>query len=181
MAILPILTIPDKLLRRKAAPIEKVDKHIQGIMHDMLETMYDDKGIGLAANQVAILSRVLVIDLQELSDEERPEGFFPLFLANPKLIFCSEEKVSFNEGCLSVPDEVIEIMRPKTIKLEYLDYNNNLQTLESSGLLARVLQHEMDHLEGKLIIDYVSKLKKDILMKKFIKIKEQQLIENTIE
>jgi peptide deformylase len=175
MAILPILTIPDKRLREKALPISKVDSYIKNLMKDMLETMYHDKGIGLAANQVGILKRVIVIDIQDIDDEERPEGFFPLFMANPECKFYSEEMSAFNEGCLSVPDEIIEVTRPKSIKVQYLDYNNCVQTIESSAFLARVIQHEMDHLEGKTILDYVSKLKRDILIKKFIKLSKQKL------
>jgi peptide deformylase len=181
MSLLTVLTIPDKMLKQKALPVEKVDNKIQSLMNDMLETMYYDEGIGLAANQVGILKRLIVIDIRDMKNiednEHRPEGFYPLFLANPVCTFYSKEKTSFNEGCLSVPGEVINVVRPKTIRLEYLDYNNNLQRLESSGFLARVIQHEMDHLEGKTIVDYLSKLKRDILLKKLTQNLEQEKLE----
>jgi len=166
---LSVLTVLNDALKKKALPIERVDNHIQDLMKNMLESMYIDEGIGLAANQVGVLKRVIVIDIKDVDDEGRYEGFFPLFMANPEYISLSEEEILFDEGCLSVPGEKIEVKRPKAIEVQYLDFNNKSQKIHSSGLLARVIQHEIDHLNGKTILDYVSKLRRDMIIKKLSK------------
>jgi peptide deformylase len=172
MSILPILTLPDATLRQKSLPVKMVDSEIQKLMDDMLETMYHDKGVGLAAIQVGVAKRVLVLDLQENDDKEREVGFYPLFIANPEVIEKSEETVIAKEGCLSLPEQEVEVQRHIALKLQYLDYNNNQNILQVDGWLARAIQHEMDHLDGKLLIDYLSKLKKDRALKKLEQIKK---------
>jgi peptide deformylase len=176
MALLKIITPPDIRLRAKAAMVMQVDDDVKKIMHDMLATMYHDGGIGLAANQVGILLQIVVIDIAESDDENRPAGFFPLFLINPVCSFYSEETSIFKEACLSLPGMSIDVARPKFIKLNYIDQNNQPQSLQSGGFLARVIQHEMDHLSGRMIIDHVSKTKRDILIKKLIKINQEEVI-----
>ena len=174
MPLLPILTAPEKILRQKALPISVVDQQIQTIMQDMLETMYFGNGIGLAANQVGVLKRIIVIDIKDSDKENRSPSFYPLFMANPIITFSSEEKAPYSEGCLSVPEHEINITRSKHIIASYIDINNQPQTIQSSCLLARVIQHEIDHLDGIMIIDYVSKLKKDMIIKRLNKIKQLQ-------
>lgn len=171
MAILEIITAPDPVLRKKANPVKSVDNIVRKFMDDMLETMYEDNGVGLAANQVGVLSRVLVLDLQK-DDDDKPRGFYPLRVANPELLQASDEMVEAEEGCLSLPDQKILIERHENIKIKYLDYNNKTQELVADGWLARVIQHEMDHLNGKLAIDYLSSLKKNVALRKLNKIKK---------
>ncbi len=171
MAILPILTEPHPILRKKAQKVAQVDDNIRRLMDDMLETMYKDQGVGLAANQIGELKRIIVMDLQDSEDQERPEGFYPLYMANPEITSASKEKITADEGCLSVPGQIVPVERPESINITYLDYNNNKQEMLVEGWLARVIQHEMDHLNGKLLIDYLSKLKKDMLLKKLSKAK----------
>lgn len=173
MALLKIVTPPDKRLRTKAEVVPEVNDAIRKIMDDMLQTMYHDGGIGLAANQVGVLLQIAVIDIQDSDDENRPAGFFPLFLANPVCTFYSEETSVFKEACLSLPGISVDVTRPKSIKLSYIDRNNQLQTLQSDGFLARVVQHEMDHLAGRLIVDHASKTKRDMLMKRLVKINQE--------
>lgn len=172
MAILDILVAPDPILKKKASPVASVDNSVRQLMDDMIVTMYHDQGVGLAANQVGILKRVLVIDLQQDDDEERVENFYPLFIANPEIIEESEELSTMCESCLSVPDQRIEVTRPKSIRLKYLDYNNKQQELLANGWLSRALQHEIDHLDGKLLIDYLSNLKRSVALKKLSKYKK---------
>jgi len=172
MAILEVLVAPDPILKKKAAPVSSVDNSIRKLMDDMLVTMYHDHGVGLAANQVGVLKRVLVIDLQQDDDQERPANFYPLFIANPEIIETSAETATMCEGCLSVPDQKVDVTRPEVIKIKYLDYNNKTQELEVKGWLSRALQHEIDHLDGKLLIDYLSNLKKSMALKKLIKYKK---------
>lgn len=171
MTILKVLTEPDPILRQKALPVDSVDKNIQKLLDDMLETMYEDNGVGLAANQVGELKRILVIDLQKDDEEKRPKDFYPLYVVNPEIIEASDEMVEADEGCLSLPGLRIPVIRHEKIKLKYLDYHNKQQELEVSGWIARVFQHEMDHLDGKLAIDYLSKLKKEVAIRKLKKIK----------
>lgn len=172
MTILSIITAPDPRLTEKSLTITAVDSDIRKFLDDMVETMYHDKGVGLAAVQVGILKRLLVVDLQENDESERSEGFYPLFIANPQLIEKSKELVIADEGCLSLPEQKIEVARSESIKIKYLDYNNNIQELAANGWLARVIQHEMDHLDGKLLIDYLSSLKKDVAKRKLKKLKD---------
>jgi len=173
MSLLEVLTIPDKRLRQKCNKVDFVDDHLRKFMLDMVETMHAEDGIGLAANQVGVLKRIITIDLAEVEETEREENFYPLFLINPEYISCSDEKTYFNEGCLSVPGSKIEVLRPKAIEIKYIDFSNKPKTLYDEGFLARVIQHEMDHLEGRVILDYVSKLKRDLIIKKISK--EQRL------
>ena len=166
MAIRRILTEPDPFLRQKSFNIEKVDGEVRKLMDDMLETMYDAPGIGLAAIQVGVPKRIVVIDL---SKEEKKT---PLYFVNPKIILKSNSNSTYEEGCLSVPGQFAEIDRPNRCHISYLDYNNKNQELKAEGLLATCIQHEMDHLEGILFIDYLSKLKKSFIVKKLSKQKK---------
>ena len=163
MAIRKILTEPDPFLRQKSLNVEKVDGEVRKLMDDMLETMYAAPGIGLAAIQVGVPKRIVVIDL---SKEEKKT---PLYFVNPKIILKSNSNSTYEEGCLSVPGQFAEIDRPNRCHISYLDYNNKNQELKAEGLLATCIQHEMDHLEGILFIDYLSKLKKSMIIKKLSK------------
>jgi peptide deformylase len=167
MAILPIIETPDPRLKLKSMPVERVDDALRTLMDDMLATMYDAPGIGLAAIQVGEAKRVLVIDLQE--DEIKT----PRYYANPEVIWASDELASYNEGCLSVPEQYGEVERPAQITLRYLDYHGAPQEEAMDGLLATCVQHEMDHLEGILFIDHLSKLKRDMLLRKLQKYRRQ--------
>ena len=168
MSVKKIFTIPDPILKKKSLPIKNVDSSVKKLMDDMLETMYAAPGIGLAAVQVGVLKRVVVIDLSK-KEEKKP----PLFFINPEIISTSEEQVSYEEGCLSIPNQFAEIKRPKRCHVKYLDYNGKKKDLKADGLLATCIQHEIDHLNGILFIDYLSKLKKDLILKKVIKQKKE--------
>jgi peptide deformylase len=167
MAILPILETPDPRLKVKSLPVTAVDDDLRRLMDDMLETMYDAPGIGLAAIQVGEPVRVLVIDLQE-NEEKQPRYF-----VNPEVLSASDELSWYNEGCLSVPDQYAEVERPARIRVRYLDYHGAPQEEDMDGLIATCLQHEMDHLEGILFIDHLSKLKRDMLLRKLQKSRRQ--------
>ena len=166
MAIRKILTEPDQFLRQKSQNVESVDDEIRRLMQDMLETMYAAPGIGLAAIQVGVPKRIIVIDLSK--EEEKK----PLFFVNPKIISKSNNNATYEEGCLSVPGQFAEIDRPDRCHIIYLDYSGKKQELKAEGLLATCIQHEMDHLEGILFIDYLSKLKKSFIVKKLSKQKK---------
>ena len=168
MAILPIIETPDPRLRTKSQPVDGVDDALRQLMDDMLETMYDAPGIGLAAIQVGVPKRVLVIDLQ-LDDTRSPRYF-----VNPEIIAESDELSVYNEGCLSVPEQYAEVERPAVITVRYLDYDGLPLEERLEGLLATCLQHEMDHLEGVLFIDHLSKLKRDMLLRKLDKARRQK-------
>lgn len=168
MAILPIIETPDPRLRAISKPVERVDDALRRFMDDMLETMYDAPGIGLAAIQVGEPKRVLVIDLQE-NDEKNPR-----FFVNPEIVWASEEMSSYQEGCLSVPDVYGDVERPARVRVKYLDYNGEAREEEMDGLMATCIQHEMDHLEGILYIDHLSKLKRDMLLRKLEKARRQR-------
>lgn len=174
MAILKIITAPDPILKQKAAPVSHVDDELRKLMDDMLETMYHDNGVGLAANQVGVAKRVVALDLQGDDDmqAEREKDFYPLYLVNPIITYASEEKREAMEACLSVPEQKIKVTRPSEIKIKYLDYHNCERELEATGWLARAIQHEMDHLDGKLLIDYLSNLKKTLVVQKLTKLKK---------
>ena len=167
MAIRKILTEPDPFLRQKSSKVEVVDNEIRSLMDDMLETMYNAPGIGLAAIQIGVPKRVIVIDLSK--EKEKKD---PLYFINPEIITKSETDASYEEGCLSVPNQFAEISRPDKCKIRFLDYEGNEKILETEGLLATCIQHEMDHLEGILFIDYLSKLKKSMIIKKLSKQKK---------
>ena len=164
MAVRTILTEPNKLLRQISKPVEKVGKEEQQLMDDMLETMYAAPGIGLAAVQVGILKRLIVIDV---SKEKKKKN--PLFLINPKIISKSKKTSVYEEGCLSLPGYFAEIERPAECQIEYIDYGGKKKEMKASGLLATCIQHEVDHLNGILFIDYLSKLKKSMIIKKLSK------------
>ena len=165
MAIRKILTEPDPFLRQISYEVEKVDDEIRKLMDDMLETMYEAPGIGLAAIQVGAPKRVIVIDLSK-EEEKRP-----LYFVNPKVIVKSKNNSTYEEGCLSVPGQFAEVDRPNECHVSYLDYNGQKKELKAEGLLATCIQHEMDHLEGILFIDYLSNLKKTMIIKKLSKIR----------
>ena len=164
MAIKTILTEPNKLLRQISQPVERVGDAERELMNDMLETMYAANGIGLAAVQIGVPKRIIVMDL---SKEENKK--LPMYFVNPVITKKNNEKKTYEEGCLSVPNQFAEIDRPSKCEIEYLDYNGNKQNLQAEGLLATCIQHEIDHLEGILFIDYLSKLKKEIIIKKLSK------------
>jgi len=164
MAIKKILTEPNKLLRQISHLVEKVGELEKELMNDMLETMYASNGIGLAAIQIGVPKRIIVMDL---SKEENKKT--PMYFVNPLIIKKNDEKITYEEGCLSVPNQFAEIDRPSKCEVEYLDFNGNKQNLQAEGLLATCIQHEIDHLEGILFIDYLSKLKKEMIIKKLSK------------
>ena len=159
-----ILTEPDPILRKKCEPLEKVDAETKKLMDDMLETMYAAPGIGLAAIQVGILKRLVVIDISKGEEEKKP-----MFFINPKIIHRSKETSVYEEGCLSIPETYIEIERPKIVNVEYIDEEGKKKEIQCDGLLSTCIQHEIQHCDGKLIIDFLSKLKKDFLIKKLKK------------
>ena len=164
MARLDIVTLPDPLLRQVSAPVDEVADDVRKLMLDMLETMYDAPGIGLAAVQIGILKRIVTIDVAREGEEKEP-----LFLANPEILWRSDEPATYEEGCLSIPEYFAEVERPARVRVRFLDYHGRPQELEAEGLLATVVQHEVDHLNGVLFIDYLSKLKRDMVIKKFTK------------
>jgi peptide deformylase len=168
MAILKILTAPDPRLKVVAKPIEQVDDGVRQLMDDMLETMYAEDGMGLAATQVGVARRVIVMDVN-VCDENLPPN--PLKMANPEIFWVSQETRSLNEGCLSVPEQRGVVVRPAFVKVRYLDENNNPCEIEADGDLASCIQHEIDHLNGKLFIDHLSRLKRDMILKRLQKIK----------
>lgn len=163
-----IITEPDIILRKKSVSLEKVDDDLRALMDDMLETMYAAPGIGLAGVQVGILKRLIVIDVSK--DEEKKS---PLFLINPEIISKSKNTSVYEEGCLSLPGYYAEIERPAECQIEYIDYHGKKNEMKASGLLATCIQHEVDHLNGILFIDYLSKLKRDMVIKKLIKNKKE--------
>jgi len=165
MAIKKILTEPNKLLRQISLPVEKVEETERELMNDMLETMYAANGIGLAAIQIGVPKRIIVMDLSKKEENKKN----PMYFVNPVIKNKNDQNLTYEEGCLSVPNQFAEIDRPKTCEVEYLDYNGNRQNLKAEGLLATCIQHEIDHLEGVLFIDYLSKLKKEIIIKKLSK------------
>ena len=168
MAIKPIITEPNKILRQKSIEVESVGKEEQKLMDDMLDTMYDANGIGLAAIQIGVPKRIIVMDIAKNEEKRRP-----LYFVNPVIKNKNSELSTYEEGCLSVPNYFAEIDRPKKCDVEYLDYNGEKKILKAEGLLATCIQHEMDHLEGVLFIDYLSKLKKTMIIKKLSKQKEK--------
>ena len=161
-----IIIEPDPILRKKSTTLETVDDSTRKLLDDMLQTMYNAPGIGLAAVQIGILKRIIVIDVSKKDEEKKP-----LFLINPEITFQSKETSIYEEGCLSVPNQFAEIDRPSKCEVEYLDYDGKKQLIKADGLLATCIQHEMDHLEGILFIDYLSKLKRSMIIKKLSKLK----------
>jgi peptide deformylase len=167
MALLPILVAPDPRLAQKAKPVARVDARIRKLMDDMLETMYIAPGIGLAAPQVGVLERVIVLDLAH--EGEAPQ---PLRMANPELLWVSDEDAVYNEGCLSVPEHYADVTRPAKIRVRFVDESNQTIELAADGLLATCIQHEMDHLQGILFIDHLTALKRNIILRKLLKAKK---------
>jgi peptide deformylase len=169
MSLRPILIIPDSRLRLASAPVASVDNDIRGLLDDMLETMYDAPGIGLAAIQVGVAKRVVVVDVAKRKGEEEEEVKDPIFLVNPEIVKVSEEMSVYEEGCLSIPDYYAEVERPARVRVRYLDRAGAMQELDADGILATCLQHEIDHLNGVLFIDHLSRLKRERVIKKFEK------------
>ena len=167
MAVKKLITVPDEILRKKSQLIEKVSSEEKKLVKDLFETMYHHKGIGLAAIQVGIPKRVIVLDVNQENENKNPLCFI-----NPIIKNISEEKSKYEEGCLSIPNTFIEIERPKTCIVEYVDIDGTKNQIECDGLLSTCIQHEINHLDGKLIIDFLSKLKKDLIIKKLSKTKQ---------
>lgn len=174
MAILPILETPDPVLRTKSAPVETVDDALRALIADMFETMYDAPGIGLAAIQVGVPKRVLVMDLQEPADEGGEPVRAPRVFINPEIIEASDVEVPHTEGCLSVPDQYAEVLRPDEVRARWLDEHGALHDERLDGLIAVCLQHEIDHLEGVLFIDHLSRLKREMVLKKLAKARKER-------
>jgi peptide deformylase len=164
MALRRILLIPEPQLRLVSAPVATVDKALLALADDMLETMYDAPGIGLAAIQIGVPQRVVTIDLAK---KDAPKD--PVVYINPEIISASEETAEYEEGCLSIPEFYEKVARPAAVRFRYMDIRGHVQEIDADGLLATCIQHEIDHLDGKLFIDYLSKLKRDRVMKKFQK------------
>ncbi len=167
MALLDIIVAPDPRLKKKAAAVERVDAATAKFMADMLETMYEAPGVGLAAPQVGVLKRIIVVDPVREGEAKQP-----LMMANPEIIWASDETKLHEEGCLSLPEEYESVTRPDRIKVRYVDERNELRTIEADGILAVVIQHEMDHLEGVLFVDHISALKRNIILRRLGKIKK---------
>ena len=167
MTIKPIITVPNEVLKKISDPIENVGESEKKLVNDLFETMYNSNGIGLAAVQVGILKRILVIDVSTKEEKNNPLCFI-----NPVIKKISDETSVYEEGCLSIPDTFIEIERPKICEVEYIDLDGKLKNIKCDGLLSTCLQHEINHLDGKLIIDYLTKLKRDIIIKKISKNKK---------
>ena len=165
MAIRPILFLPDKLLRQVSKPVARVDEAVRKLVADMFDTMYEAPGVGLAAVQVGVPKRVVTIDATRGDDEEKN----PIALVNPEIVWESDERISHEEGCLSIPEYVEQVVRPERVKVRFLDLHGKAQELNADGLLARVVQHEVDHINGVLFIDHLSKLKRDRVIKKYAK------------
>lgn len=170
MTILKVLTAPDPRLKVVAKPIEQVDGEIRQLMDDMLETMYANDGVGLAATQVGVAKRVIVMDINFGQESLKPH---PLKMANPEILWTSEELQTLNEGCLSVPEQRAVVSRPAEVTVRYLDENNVAQELQADGDLACCIQHEIDHLNGMLFIDHLSRLKRELIMKRISKFKRR--------
>ena len=168
MTVRKILTEPNPFLRQKSKPVDKVDDSVRELMDDMLETMYKAPGIGLAAIQIGMPKRIIVLDISK-----NPEKKEPMYFVNPEIVSSSKNDATYEEGCLSVPGQFAEIDRPDKCHVKYLDYNGETKELKAEGLLATCIQHEIDHLEGILFIDYLSKLKRSMIIKKLSKQKKE--------
>ena len=164
MSVKKIITVPDKILRKISTPIDNVGNHEKKLIDDLFESMYDSNGIGLAAIQIGVPKRIIVLDVSNKDKEKNPMCFI-----NPVIKKKSESLSIYEEGCLSIPDTFIEIERPSICEVEYLDYNGNKKNIKCQGLLSTCIQHEIAHCDGELIIDYLSKLKKDMVIKKLSK------------
>lgn len=169
MSLLPILTIPDARLKAKCKPLTNVDGRVAALMDDMLETMYKAPGIGLAAPQIGLLERVIVVDVTDHKNE-KPN---PIAMVNPELIWTSDELAVTQEGCLSIPEIYAEVTRPAQVKVRYVDRGGEVREMDADGLLATCVQHEIDHLNGVLFIDHLSSLKRNMILRKYNKNKRQ--------
>ena len=169
MAILPIITAPDPRLKKISTPVTEVDAEMRRLMGDMLETMYNAPGIGLAAPQVGVLKRIIVVDVAREGEDPAP-----FCVANPELQWVSDHDATYEEGCLSLPEHYADVVRPAEIRLRYLDRDNKTQELEAEGLLATCIQHEMDHLEGILFVDHISALKRNMILRRLLKAKRAE-------
>jgi peptide deformylase len=169
MALLPIIIAPDPRLKLIAAPVGRVDDEVRQLMDDMLETMYLAPGVGLAAPQVSVLKRVIVVDASAKDAEAAP-----LRMANPELIEVSDEDASYEEGCLSLPEHYATVARPARVRVRYLDYENEIREIDAEGLLGTCVQHEMDHLDGILFVDHISALKRNMILRKLTKFKKAE-------
>lgn len=174
MTILPILIVPDAVLRQKAAPVDSIDKSTEKLLDDMLATMYDAPGIGLAAPQIGVLQRLVVIDLGTRGGDESGAIRDPLKMINPEILSRSEETSIYEEGCLSIPGISAEVKRPAKVTMRYTDVGGKIHKIEADGLLATCIQHEIDHLNGVLFIDYLSKLKRDVILRKMKKLNAER-------
>lgn len=174
MAVLPILIAPHPTLKAKARPVEAVTDELRQLLDDMLETMYDAPGIGLAANQIGSLERVLVMDCGSREDEEDGGEPRPIKIINPVITGATEERSSYEEGCLSIPEQFAEVERPAAVRVRYLDENGKQQERDFHGLEATCVQHEIDHLDGILFVDHLSNLKRNMLMKKLKKLVKER-------
>jgi peptide deformylase len=169
--IFPIITIPDPVLRKEAAAVERVDDELRRLMDDMLATMYDAPGVGLAAPQIGILRRLIVMDAAKDEDEKTP-----IVMVNPRILERSEEMRTHEEGCLSIPEVTAEVERPAVTRVAYLDREGKPQEAALEGIWSTIVQHEIDHLNGVLFIDYLSRLKRDMIVKKFTKQKRAEVM-----
>jgi peptide deformylase len=172
MALLPVLVAPDSRLKLRSKRVERVDAEIRQLMDDMLETMYVAPGIGLAAPQVGQPLRIIVADASREGEEKQAYR-----MANPEILWQSDELATYNEGCLSLPEHYADVTRPAEVRVRYLDHENEIRTLEAKGLLATVIQHEMDHLDGVLFVDHISALKRNIILRKLVKSKRGKVAE----
>lgn len=168
MAVLPILTAPDPRLKQKARRVETVDAETRRLMDDMLDTMYAAPGIGLAAPQIGVSLRVIVADIGKAEDDRHP-----IRMANPEIVWASDDDNTYEEGCLSVPEHYAQVVRPRVVRVRYLDHENDIREIEADGLLATVLQHELDHLDGVLFIDHLSSLKRNMILRKLLKSRKE--------
>jgi len=172
MSVLKLYEYPDEVLRQKCEKVSKVDDDLRRFLDDMLETMYVDKGCGLAAPQVGVTKRIIVVDDNPSDDDKSARN--PMYLVNPEIIWRSEEKVLFNEGCLSLPQQRAEVERHERVRVHYIDYNGDEREILADDLLAIILQHEIDHLDGILYIDHLSRLKRTRLLNKLSKFREEE-------
>ena len=169
MTIYPILIAPDPRLKLKSELVKEVNDDIRQLMDDMLETMHSARGIGLAAPQIDVHKRIIVVDV--VGEDEDPQ---PLCMVNPEIIEVSDEDMSHDEGCLSLPEHFSEVIRPTSVRVRYLDHENKICELNANGILAVCIQHEIDHLDGILFVDHISSLKRNMILRKLTKLKKQE-------